>query len=106
MRGVGFSDGTQHTIMRLVAAVLWLGNIGFGTGGAKGACRVNDPAAALAVAAELLGVAPAALEGALTHRTITMQGGHESIRTPFESAAECTETAQASANHHSKTLTL
>ena len=82
MAAVGFSAEAQHDALRLVAAILWLGNLCFEPPEpptrAKGStispyCRVAEPAASLASASELLGVIPAALEGALTHRTLTMQ---------------------------------
>lgn len=80
MAAVGFSVEAQHDTLRLVAAILWLGNLRFESPtGAKSStttsphCRVAEPAAPLSSASQLLGVTPAALEGALTHRALTTQ---------------------------------
>jgi len=90
MMGVGFDPTTAAAIVRQVAAVLWLGNIGFAGGGANKACKVDAAGAngaALANCAALLGVTPAALERALTHRSIS-SGGFEKITTPLNSAEQ------------------
>ena len=96
MRLVGFSEAEEQDMLRLLAAILTLQNIDFSPAPAGGGgplrAAAGDSKSALDVSASLLGVAPAELERALTHRTITAHG--ESITSPLVKADECVETAR------------
>lgn len=68
---LGFTDEEQDHILRLVAAVLAIGNVEFAATDANNdSPKVANPAA-LQTAADLLQVNPTTLESALTHRTTT-----------------------------------
>ena len=74
MAAVGLAEETQSAILRLVSAVLWLGNVAFAASG-SGEVGPRDAAAreALEHAAPLLGVDVATLTKSLTHGAATLQ---------------------------------
>ena len=94
---VGFSEEQQVACMRLVGAVLSLGNITFGGGGAAGSKPHRATAGAghdaLVASAKLLGVDTTALEKALTHHTIT--SAMESVTSPLAQPDDCVESTRA-----------
>ena len=94
MAAVGLAEETQSAILRLVSAVLWLGNVAFAASG-SGEVGPRDAAAreALEHAASLLGVDVATLTKSLTHRTISTGLG-ERITSPL-AAEECAATRDA-----------
>ncbi|EOD27387.1 hypothetical protein EMIHUDRAFT_457182 [Emiliania huxleyi CCMP1516] len=94
MAAVGLAEETQSAILRLVSAVLWLGNVAFAASG-SGEVGPRDAAAreALEHAAPLLGVDVATLTKSLTHRTISTGLG-ERITSPL-AAEECAATRDA-----------
>jgi myosin V len=91
MTVVGIPPDEQHECMRLLAAVLHLGNVQFRAkdGDAEASAVAPGAAeAALGTAAGLLGVAPAALAKALTTRTIqTPEGPTETPLRPPQAAS-------------------
>ncbi|KAL6069905.1 Unconventional myosin-Ie [Balamuthia mandrillaris] len=72
MKIIGFSDEEQAEIFRLVAAILWIGNVSFTTDG-KGSATVADPTV-LDTLAYLLRTTPQALNQSLLYRTINTGG--------------------------------
>ena len=103
MSQVGFPQDQQAAYMRLVAAILSLPNIAFEQRSLGGTNKPQKAASfsagsgegkqALLATAALLEVDPAALEAALTHRTIT--GGKDTVTSPLTTAEACVETARA-----------
>jgi myosin-1 len=95
---VGFSKDEQVDVFKLVSAILMLQNISFAAGVPAGkaapTAEKGGSQTALAAAAALLGLDPAKLEAALTHRTI-VSGANERICNPLESPEEANETARA-----------
>ena len=97
MESLGIHEADQQDLLRLVATVLWLGNVSFVKSGASDGSFAVDGAEfsrhALAKAATLLKVTEGQLEKSLTFRTISTHG--ESITTPLTSTDECVKTRDA-----------
>jgi myosin-5 len=90
MRSVGIAPPQQRGIWRVLAAVLWLGNVGFAPVGDTDAVRVSGEGSgeALAAAAALLAVPEAALEAALTTRRMLAGGEAITRHLSMEGAVE------------------
>jgi len=73
MTTMGLSSQEQHEVLRIVAGILWLGNVTF-QNDAKDAAQIVD-ANVLQMAAYLFQMDPEMMKKALTHRTITTGGG-------------------------------
>lgn len=75
MDELGIPQEEQAAVLRVVAAVLHVGNIGFEDRPAAGGCEVagDGATAALTKAAVLLGLTPGSLAKALTHRLIAVR---------------------------------
>ena len=88
---LGFADGQVKDMMRIVAAVLALGNVAFVAGDGE-KHKVKD-AKGLGTVASLLMVEPTALEGALTTRKVA--SGRGSTYTVPLNAQQCIDTRDA-----------